>query len=53
MTEAEFEETPDAVAARARLESVLVRLAPAELEAVWDAVRRCYILTEEDEATDA
>ena len=38
----EFAETPDAKAARSHLEERLRRLAPAELEAFWAAVRRCY-----------
>lgn len=48
-TETEFESSPDAVAARARLDAVLQRLAPAELEAFWEAVKRCYASAADEE----
>lgn len=51
-TEAEFEETPDARAGRALLEAGLRRASPAEQEAFWEAVRRCYASAAEDEAPE-
>ena len=48
-TETEFETTPDAVAGRALLDAGLKNLAPAELDAFWEAVRRCYASAREDD----
>ena len=51
LTEKEFEGTPDVEAAKAHLQKGLEGITPGELEAFWEAVRRCYASALDDEET--
>lgn len=48
-TEAEFEETDEAVAGRALLEAGLAKVGETEQQAFRDAVRRCYASAAQEE----